>query len=164
MQDSNNPQNLRSADFFVFRFRFRVSPTRESTSSLCSGSSDLSKLARICIAITSHATMSPATHPSRSIAALHIGHGKDAAIMSASHSTHTARWLHGTYRQLRSLSMQTTQRWPLELWLSSLVLAVAWKVVRSLVSSSCLTWTKAVRWATSCWRKVVEEDGDDSCS
>ena len=37
-------------------------------------------------------------------AVLHIGHGRHAAIvMSASHSTHTARWLHGTYRQLAAL-------------------------------------------------------------
>ena len=35
-------------------------------------------------------------------------------MMPGSHSTHTTRWwwLHDTYMQLRSLSMQTTQRWP----------------------------------------------------
>ena len=46
----------------------------------------------------------PRSHRDQSIAALHIGHGRHAAMMPASYSAHTgARWLHGTYRQLRSL-------------------------------------------------------------
>ena len=61
-------------------------------------------------------TTTPGKLPSRSIAVLHIGHDRHAAVMSASHHTHTARWLHGTHRQLRSLFMHTTQRWPSGSW------------------------------------------------
>ena len=80
-------------------------------------------------------------------------------MIPASHSTHTARWLHGTYRQLRSRSMHTTQR-SSSAMASSMAACCCCAVARSSVSS-CLTWTKAVRWATRCWRKVEEEEEED---
>ena len=44
---------------------------------------------------TPYATTTPTTLDPWSIGSWHIGHGIDAAATPKSHSTHTARWLHG---------------------------------------------------------------------
>ena len=44
---------------------------------------------------TLYATTTPTTLDPWSIGSWHIGHGIDAAATPKSHSTHTARWLHG---------------------------------------------------------------------
>ena len=81
-------------------------------------------------------------------------------------TTHTARWLH-VVRHIQAAALDIHARHAD--MADEIVVVVAYCrlllffVEATLSVTSCLHWTKAVRWATSCWTNKSEEEEEDAC-